>query len=98
AITYGDDPDAVVRDVLATLDAGAARAVAAGVPAGRVIVDPTLDFGKTTRHSLRVLRAAPGPPFRCPSTLRQAQGRQVQGSGAGLGELETQWLGCPAVG
>ncbi|MBA3022226.1 dihydropteroate synthase [Propionicimonas sp.] len=57
AITYGDDPDAVVRDVLATLDAGAARAVAAGVPAGRVIVDPTLDFGKTTRHSLRVLRA-----------------------------------------
>lgn len=57
AITYGDDPDDVVRDVLATLAAGAARAVAAGVPAQRVLVDPTLDFGKTTRHSLRVLRA-----------------------------------------
>ncbi len=57
AISYGDDPDAVVRDVLDTLSAGAARAVAAGVPAERVLVDPTLDFGKTTRHSLRVLRA-----------------------------------------
>jgi len=57
AVTYGDDPDAVVRDVLATLAAGAARAVEAGVPAERVLVDPTLDFGKTTRHSLRVLRA-----------------------------------------
>lgn len=47
----------MVRDVLATLSAGAERAVAAGVPAERVLVDPTLDFGKTTRHSLRVLRA-----------------------------------------
>lgn len=57
AVSYGADADDVVRDVLATLAAGAARAVAAGVPAERVLVDPTLDFGKTTRHSLRVLRA-----------------------------------------
>jgi len=57
SITYGDDPDAVVRDVLNTLATGAARAVTAGVAAERVLVDPTLDFGKTTRHSLRVLRA-----------------------------------------
>lgn len=56
-VSYGPDPDDVVRDVLATLAAGAERAVAAGVPAERVLVDPTLDFGKTTRHSLRVLRA-----------------------------------------
>jgi len=56
-VSYGPDPDDVVRDVLATLAAGAGRAVAAGVPAERVLVDPTLDFGKTTRHSLRVLRA-----------------------------------------
>ena len=56
-ITYGPEPDDVVRDVLAALTAGAARAVAAGVPAERVLIDPTLDFGKTTRHSLRVLRA-----------------------------------------
>lgn len=57
AISYGSDLDDVVLDVLATLKAGAERAVAAGVPAERVLVDPTLDFGKTTRHSLRVLRA-----------------------------------------
>jgi dihydropteroate synthase len=57
AISYGDDPDAVVRDVLATLAAGAAKAVAAGVLPEQVLVDPTLDFGKTTKHSLRVLRA-----------------------------------------
>ena len=56
-ISYGPDPDAVVRDVLAALTASAARAVAAGIPAERVLIDPTLDFGKTTRHSLRLLRA-----------------------------------------
>lgn len=56
-ISYGPDPDDVVHDVLSALAAGAARAVAAGVPAERVLIDPTLDFGKTTRHSLRVLRA-----------------------------------------
>lgn len=56
-VSYGPDPDDVVREVLAELAAGAARAVAAGIPGDRVLVDPTLDFGKTTRHSLRVLRA-----------------------------------------
>jgi len=52
----GDDELAVVRDVLRTLRAGAERALEAGVPADRVLVDPTLDFGKTTRNSLAVLR------------------------------------------
>lgn len=56
-VTYGPDPDDVVRSVLAGLADGARRAVDAGVPASRVLIDPTLDFGKTTRHSLRVLRA-----------------------------------------
>ncbi|MCW3159362.1 dihydropteroate synthase [Micropruina sonneratiae] len=55
--TPRDEPDDVVGDVLATLSAGAERALAAGIPAGSILVDPTLDFGKTTRHSLRVLRA-----------------------------------------
>ncbi len=57
AVSYGPDPDDVVIDVLETLSAGAERALAAGVPAERILIDPTLDFGKTTRHSLRVLRA-----------------------------------------
>lgn len=56
-VSYGPDPDDVVRSVLAGLADGAARAVAAGVAPSAVLVDPTLDFGKTTRNSLRVLRA-----------------------------------------
>ena len=56
AITYGDDPLDVVRHVLRTLADGAERALAAGIPPERILVDPTLDFGKTTRHSLTVLR------------------------------------------
>ena len=55
-VTYGPDPLDVVRDVVSTLAAGAARATALGMPSERVLVDPTLDFGKTTAHSLRVLR------------------------------------------
>ncbi len=56
AVTYGDDPLDVVRDVLGTLAGGADRALAAGIPPERILLDPTLDFGKTTRHSLTVLR------------------------------------------
>ncbi len=52
-----DDPDDVVGDVLQVLRTGAERALAAGLPPERILIDPTLDFGKTTRHSLRVLRA-----------------------------------------
>ena len=55
-VTYGPDPLDVVRDVLRTLAAGAAQARAAGIPDERILVDPTLDFGKTTVHSLEVLR------------------------------------------
>nr|WP_242653081.1 dihydropteroate synthase [Intrasporangium flavum] len=55
-VTYGPDPLDVVRDVVATLARGARTAVEAGIPAERVLVDPTLDFGKTTAHSLEVLR------------------------------------------
>jgi dihydropteroate synthase len=55
-MTYGPDPLDVVGDVLRTLAAGAEKARAAGIPATGVLVDPTLDFGKTTAHSLAVLR------------------------------------------
>lgn len=53
---HGDDELAVVRDVLRVLARGARTAREAGVPAERILVDPTLDFGKTTRHSLVTLR------------------------------------------
>lgn len=64
AIRYADpgagraaEDEAVVASVLRTLRAGARRAVEAGVSPDAVLVDPTLDFGKTTHHSLAVLRA-----------------------------------------
>jgi dihydropteroate synthase len=56
AVTYPPEPLGVLDDVFRTLRDGAARAVAAGIPSNRVIVDPTLDFGKTTAHSLTLLR------------------------------------------
>ena len=55
-VTYPPEPLGVVDDALRTLREGALRAVGAGVPADRVLVDPTLDFGKTTAHSLALLR------------------------------------------
>ena len=55
-VTYPPEPLGVVADALRTLREGAERAVAAGIPAARVLVDPTLDFGKTTAHSLTLLR------------------------------------------
>jgi dihydropteroate synthase len=53
-VDYGPG-DAVVDDVLRVLTAGAERAVAAGVAPEAVLVDPTLDFGKTTLNSLRLV-------------------------------------------
>ncbi len=55
-VTYPPEPLGVVDDALRVLREGAERAVTAGVPADRVLVDPTLDFGKTTAHSLTLLR------------------------------------------
>jgi len=53
----GLDPlDGVLVDVVSTLAAGAARAVAAGVDPQSVLVDPTHDFGKSTWHSLHLTR------------------------------------------
>ena len=56
AVSYEPEPDGVVQDVLEGLRASAAMALEAGVPADRILLDPTLDFGKTTRHSLTLLR------------------------------------------
>jgi len=53
--TFEDD-DAVVADVVATVLAGARRAVAAGVAPESVLVDPTHDFGKRTVDSLRLVQ------------------------------------------
>lgn len=57
-VTYPPEPDGVRADVLRVLQEGAERAAAAGVPRDRILLDPTLDFGKTTRHSLTLLRTS----------------------------------------
>ena len=48
---YGD----LIPEVLADLRAAVERAVAAGVPAGDVIVDPGIGFGKTADHNVALL-------------------------------------------
>ena len=48
--------DDVIAEVIAELDSLARRAEAAGVPADALVVDPGLDFGKTTMHSLEIVR------------------------------------------
>jgi dihydropteroate synthase len=49
----------VMADVVAVTTDLADRAVAAGVPAEGILLDPTIDFGKNTLHSLEVLRNLP---------------------------------------
>jgi dihydropteroate synthase len=51
--------DDVVAAVLAAWDELAGRARAAGVPQDRLYFDPGLDFGKTTFHSLELVRRLP---------------------------------------
>ncbi|MCP3137579.1 dihydropteroate synthase [Pyxidicoccus xibeiensis] len=48
--------DDLVDEVLAFLEGAVARAVAAGVPRGRVLLDPGIGFGKTFDHNLFLLR------------------------------------------
>ena len=56
------DPQPVYSDVVATvagyLAERATRAMAAGVPGERVVLDAGLDLGKTADHSLALLRAS----------------------------------------
>jgi dihydropteroate synthase len=48
--------DDVVADVIATVTTAAERAAAAGVRRDGILIDPTHDFGKNTRHSLELTR------------------------------------------
>lgn len=52
-------PGGVVQEVCESLARSAERAVAAGVAPDAVLVDPTHDFGKTTWHSLDLVRNTP---------------------------------------
>jgi dihydropteroate synthase len=48
--------DDLVDEVVTFLEDAAARAVAAGVPRGRILLDPGIGFGKTFDHNLFLLR------------------------------------------
>ncbi|MFC0004799.1 dihydropteroate synthase [Micromonospora siamensis] len=48
--------DDVVGDVVATVTGLAERAVSLGVRADGILIDPAHDFGKNTRHSLKITR------------------------------------------
>ncbi|PWJ25796.1 dihydropteroate synthase [Branchiibius hedensis] len=50
------EDEALLSDVRRVLTAGAHRALSVGIPRDRILLDPTLDFGKTTAHSLVLLR------------------------------------------
>ncbi len=56
---HGHDYDDLVKEVSTELSAAAARALAAGVPADHLILDPGLGFGKTPAHSYELLRRLP---------------------------------------
>jgi dihydropteroate synthase len=49
--------DDVVAEVRAFLAARLAAALAAGIPRQRLVIDPGIGFGKTTRHNLALLGA-----------------------------------------
>ncbi|MGR3544941.1 MAG: dihydropteroate synthase [Paracoccus sp. (in: a-proteobacteria)] len=56
--TMQHDPryDDVLLDVYDALEARMARAVSAGIPAHRIVIDPGIGFGKTQAHNLAILR------------------------------------------
>lgn len=55
-VYYGTTTTGVVDDVVDELGRLAGAATDAGVPTERILLDPTLDFGKNTRHGLTLLR------------------------------------------
>lgn len=54
--TFPPEPDGVFDHVVRTVMRLAGIASDAGIPNESIVLDPTLDFGKTTRHSLVLVR------------------------------------------
>ncbi|RJP28690.1 MAG: dihydropteroate synthase [Candidatus Omnitrophota bacterium] len=48
--------DSVVDDISGFLKGQIDYAVASGIPANRIVIDPGIGFGKTTEHNLEILR------------------------------------------
>jgi dihydropteroate synthase len=83
---YGD----VVDDVRAFLEERMGFAVSAGVAEERIVLDPGIGFGKTTRHNLQLLMrlqeiASLGRPVLIGTSRKSFIGR-IAGEAAGAGE------------
>ncbi|HMO03479.1 MAG TPA: dihydropteroate synthase [Kiritimatiellia bacterium] len=80
--TMQDQPryEDVVGEVGSFLAGQVARAIASGIPAERIAVDPGIGFGKTLDHNLELLRALP--------QLAAATGRPLL-----LGVSRKRWIG-----
>ena len=53
---HGTDYRDLMEDIVASLERSVEQALAAGVPAGNIVVDPGYGFGKLTAHNFEVLR------------------------------------------
>ena len=95
------DPDPIYDDVVETvkqyLEEKVADALRAGIPPDRIIIDPGLDLGKNTDHSLSLLGASPlfarmGYPL-----FLAASNKDFLGELLGLGINERGDATCSAV-
>jgi len=77
----------VTREVVAELRAGVERAVAGGIAADRIVVDPGLGFAKQAPHDLELvarlgtLRAELGRPMLVAASRKRFLGRVLAGAG-----------------
>jgi dihydropteroate synthase len=78
----------LVGQVIAALAAEAERAVAAGVRADRVVIDPAHDFGKNTWHSLELTRRTADLADTGWPVLVAASNKDFVGETLGLGVAE----------
>jgi len=77
-----------------------AQALAAGIPANRIVLDAGLDLGKTARHSLELLRASERLAAIGPVLLLSASNKTFLGVTLGLelGDRRSASLAAAAIG
>ncbi|MHB1517560.1 MAG: dihydropteroate synthase [Acidimicrobiales bacterium] len=98
------DPEPVYDDVVGTVEASlaglAARAVAAGLPTDRVVIDAGLDLGKTAEQSLCLLRSSERLAHIGYPLLLSASNKTFLGAllDLDLGERREASLGAAALG
>lgn len=98
------DPDPPYDDVVATVESflidRARRAMAAGVPSDKIVLDAGLDLGKSSEQSLRLLGASRQLATQGFPLLLSASNKAFLGTVAGLGVNERREisLGAAALG